>query len=126
VFFRAQLLREDIARLKRLASSPAAGDPLPGKPRHVLADPERAHRSCARRSALVDAVHARETGAGDSGQEARIISLDALHQARWNGSSAASRRRCEARRPALRCMAYFLSRAEIRHGRHDFDFMASE
>jgi hypothetical protein len=86
--FRAQLLREDIARLKRLRELARSTGDLAALRKAVLRlgwtqGDARTQELRAQLEALVDAVHARETGAGDSGQEARIIEAwTALHQAR--------------------------------------------
>lgn len=86
--FRAQLLREDIARLKRLRELARGAGDLATLKRAALRlgwtqGDARTQELRVPLEALVDAVHARETGAGDSGQEARIIEAwSALHQAR--------------------------------------------
>jgi len=86
--FRAQLLREDIARLKRLRELARSTGDLAALRKAALRlgwtqGDARTQELRAPLEALADAVRACETGEGDSGQEAHIIEAwSALHQAR--------------------------------------------
>jgi hypothetical protein len=86
--FRAQLLREDLARLGRLREL-ARGDPDPGAVRRAAQrlgwtqGDARTHELRVPLEALADAVHAYEHGAKGEAQEARIVEAwAALHRLR--------------------------------------------
>jgi hypothetical protein len=86
--FRAQLLREDLARLGRLREL-ARADPDPAAVRRAAMrlgwtqGDARTQELRIPLDALVDAVHAYEHGAADEAQEARIVEAwAALHRLR--------------------------------------------
>jgi len=86
--FRGQLLREDIARLKRLRELARGAGDLATLRKAALRlgwtqGDARTQELRAPLEALVDAIFAYETGAGESRQEARIIEAwTELHQTR--------------------------------------------
>ena len=76
--FRAQLLREDIARLKRLRELARGAGDLAALRKAALRlgwtqGDARTQELCAPLDALVDVIYTYETGAGGGEQEARII-----------------------------------------------------
>lgn len=86
--FRAQLLREDIARLARLRELARSSGSADACKRAALRlgwtqGDLRTHELRAPLAALVEAVYAYETGAGDGGLEARVIDAwTQLHRTR--------------------------------------------
>lgn len=86
--FRAQLLREDIARLTRLRELARSSGDLAALRKASLRlgwtqGDLRTQELRAPLEALVDAIYAYEKGAGDGGQESRIIEAwTALHRTR--------------------------------------------
>ena len=86
--FRAQLLREDIARLGRLRELARSSGSADACKRAALRlgwtqGDLRTHELRAPLEALVEAVYAYETGAGSAGEEARIMDAWAeLHRTR--------------------------------------------
>jgi hypothetical protein len=85
--FRAQLLREDLARLRRLqalaASHDAAGFRKAGIRVGWTQGDARTHELAEPLGRLLDALHAYEHGNRDAAQEAHVVACwEAVHRAR--------------------------------------------
>jgi hypothetical protein len=85
--FRAQLLREDVARLRRLQGLAASNDPAAFRKAGMRVGwtqgDARTHELAEPLERLLDAIYAYERGARDATQEARIVECwEKVHRAR--------------------------------------------